>query len=127
MAIGWLAAFKTIPWADVVAYAPDILRGAKKLVGTVRRSEPPVEHSPDTRHSEVLSALNARLTSLEQDIAQMKQETSSAADLISSLAEQNARLVEAVDLLRFRTRVLVILSGILFVGVVASLAIGLFR
>ena len=40
MAAGWITALKLIPWDDVVANAPAVLRGAKKLWGKAGRSEP---------------------------------------------------------------------------------------
>ena len=37
MAIGWLTVFKAIPWSDVVAAAPTVVKGARKLVDAVRK------------------------------------------------------------------------------------------
>ncbi|HKU46518.1 MAG TPA: hypothetical protein VJQ58_06515 [Burkholderiales bacterium] len=103
MAAGWLTALKMIPWDDVVANAPAVLRGAKKLWGKAGRSEP----TPD------------RVGALEQEVAQLREQADTAAGVISSLAEQNARLVEAVDLLRVRTRILMAACGVLAVALVA--------
>ena len=33
---GWLTAFKVIPWGDVIAAAPTVARGAKKLWDSIR-------------------------------------------------------------------------------------------
>lgn len=103
MAAGWITALKLIPWDDVVANAPAVLRGAKKLFGRTGRAA----QAPD------------RLGALEQEVAQLREQAGTAAGVISSLAEQNARLVEAVDLLRVRTRILMITCGVLAVALVA--------
>ena len=119
MAIGWLAAFKTIPWAEVLAVAPTIVQGARKLWTSVRKQEQPVSpqsHQLDAKHSsdsESLSAIGARVLSLESRSKEMADEVVSSLELIKSLAEQNSRLVQAVEILRVRTRVLVWLFGVL--------------
>lgn len=86
MAIPWLTAFKLIPWRDVVENAPAVLGAAKKLWDK-RGAGAPVQ-SPDSQ-----------VAALQQEVASLKA-------LIASLAEQNKRLVDAVEILRIRTRVL---------------------
>jgi len=100
MALSWITAFKAIPWGQVVENAPTVLRGAKKLWGM---AQPQVAG----QHSRV-----------EQDVAELKQEILKAAQLIESLAEQNARLVEAVEILRVRTRLLLVGGGVLLAAVI---------
>lgn len=107
MAAGWITALKLIPWDDVVANAPAVLRGAKKLFGKTGQAA----QAPD------------RLGALEQEVAQLREQADTAAGVISSLAEQNARLVEAVDLLRVRTRILIAACGVLAVALVALVLI----
>lgn len=105
MAAGWITALKLIPWDDVVANAPAVLRGAKKLWGKVGGVE--TAKAPD------------RVAALEQQVAELREQADTAAGVISSLAEQNARLVEAVELLRIRTRVLLVACAVLALGVAA--------
>ena len=107
MAAGWITALKLIPWDDVVANAPAELRGATKLFGK-------------TAHAEQAPV---RLGALEQEVAQLREQANTAAGVITSLAQQNARLVEAVDLLRVRTRILIAACGVLAVGLVAVVLI----
>jgi hypothetical protein len=110
MAIPWLAAFKVIPWREVVTAAPSILEGTKKLWNTVSRTEeqaPPAEEQPKEAASnqpDPLLAINARLRALESRTTEIAREAVSSADLMRSLAEQNAQLVQAVEILRLRTR-----------------------
>jgi hypothetical protein len=112
MAVSWITALKIIPWADVVQNAPAVLRAAKTLWSTVGR---PAAAAPDP------------LTSLLQEISQLKEQANTAANLISSLAEQNARLVEAVDILRVRTRLLIFACSALVVATLALAGLVLAR
>lgn len=115
MAISWLTAFKVIPWRDVIAAAPVVAEGAKKLWATARRKSP--EPLPDT------AALDPadRLRTLEVQTAELKRELAASAELIQSLADQNVRLVKAVDTLRFRTWILLVFCALLALAVAAVL------
>ena len=114
MAIPWLAAaFKAIPWKEVVAAAPSLVEGTKQLWGSVTRTEkqpsPAHGHSDDSSstHPDDLSAIEARLLSIEARAAEIARQAVTSAELIKSLAEQDAKLVQAVEILRIRTRKLV--------------------
>lgn len=122
MAIGWLGAVKAIPWTDVVANAPDIIRGAKRLWKMVRRSDPVPAKPDEAGHGDRIAALERRVEALEVSESRTREEATEIADLISSLAGQNAELVKAVDMLGRRTRILAGMSALL---VVAVFAIGL--
>ena len=120
MAIPWLAAaFKAIPWKEVVTAAPSLVEGTKKLWGSVARTEkqpsPAHEQSDESSstHSDQLSALEARLLALDARTAEIGRQAVTSAELIKSLAEQNAQLVQAVEILRLRTRKLVWFTGAL--------------
>ena len=56
---------------------------------------------------------------VQHEVAQLREQASTSAEVISSLAEQNARLVQAVDVLRVRTRILMAACGVLAAGLVA--------
>ena len=114
MGISLLAAFKAIPWTDVLAAAPTIVQSAEKLWGTVLRKKNelqpdseanPVEH-PAPPETLTLAGLDSRQLLLENRIGELQAEAVSSSELIKSLAEQNAQLVRAVDILRQRTRML---------------------
>lgn len=104
MAISWLTALKAVPWAEVVQAAPGIVQGARKLISAAKsygaapgapRAAPP----PD--------ALAERLRRVEAGIETLQGEQRATAELIRSLAEQNATIVAALDVLRSRMRLLV--------------------
>jgi hypothetical protein len=104
---GWVAAFKAVPWAEVIAAAPVIARGARKLWGSIR-------HSPDA--AEEGAGPEERLRALEAQVADLRKDLTEAGELIGSLAEQHARLVEAVGILRARVRSFLVILAVLAFG-----------
>jgi hypothetical protein len=119
MAIPWLAAFKVIPWKEVVTAAPSILEGTRKLWNTVshteRQAPAPAEpaRGADSAGPDRFSAIDTRVRALEARTTEIAREAVSSANLMRSLAEQNAQLVKAVEILRRRTRRLVWFSLVL--------------
>jgi hypothetical protein len=121
----WLSALKVLPWREALLAAPTIVRGARDLWASVRRTDtkPPVqaESTATPEQVEDLARIRSRLTALESRIQEMADEALASAELVKSLAEQNSRLVEAVEILRLRTRILLGSTAALVV-VAASLA-----
>ena len=115
---GWTTAFKVIPWLDLVAAAPAVVQGARRLWATVKKQEAPVAEGQDP-----LAAQRA----LETQIAELRQELTAASELVTNLAEQNGRLVEAIAILRVRTRVLLVFAAALAVGLIGLAALVLTR
>lgn len=114
MAIGWLTAFKAIPWGDVIAAAPAVAHSAKKLWTSVR------SRNPDTGIGNAgtpAGDAQSRMQELEARLSDLKRESAASSELIKSLAEQNSRLVDAVEILRVR---ILALLAICFVLVVFS-------
>lgn len=89
MALIWLTALKVIPWGDVIQHAPKVLSAARKLLDRSPTEPPPTK-------DEVLERM---------------------AKTLADLAEQNTRLVHAVELLRLRTRILMVVTVLLAVAV----------
>ena len=115
MAVSWLGVFKVIPWRDVIENAPTVVRGARKLWGLVGgagrpSAQPPVPAGADP---------DDRIAAFERELARQNDEINAAAKLISTLAEQNERLIEAVEILRLRTRVLLVAGCVFVVGFIA--------
>jgi hypothetical protein len=121
MAIPWMVALKVIPWGDVIEHAPKVLNAARKLMD--RQKVPPASattpvpldlgDAPPT-----LGELKNRLIEARQLIDQQAAVQTQMAQTVAELAEQNARLVAAVDLLRKRTRILLWAVALLAVGAV---------
>jgi len=124
MAFGWITALKIIPWKDVLESAPHIVKAAKKLYAGTRANVSNPSEAPDsptkTSDSENLGSLDSRLPHIESKILQLSDEQESSVELIRSLAKQNARIVEAIEILRVRTKILLI-TCISFGGMLASL------
>ena len=91
--------------------APTVVQGTKTLWDRVRgrRTETGAPNASEAQTSpdDVTAAgIDRRLRALEAAMAESKSEAQSSAQLVGSLAKQNARLVEAVAILRVRTRLL---------------------
>ena len=110
MALPWLMALKVIPWGDVIEHAPTVLKAARKLMER-ERAEPVsntitgVDLSSESLPS--LGELKNRLISAQVQIDGHAQTQAQLTETLAALAEQNAQLVSAVEVLRLRTRLLV--------------------
>ena len=105
MAVGWVAALKLVPWGDVLDATPQILQAAKKLLGSTRQG------TADAAAGTLAGAGDAatppvalQLQQLRERVARLEQEQQESAVLIQSLAEQNAQVVQAVEVLRLRNQ-----------------------
>ncbi|MBM3398591.1 MAG: hypothetical protein FJY28_08150 [Betaproteobacteria bacterium] len=108
MAIPWLMALKVIPWGDVIEHAPSVLKAARKLMDrqppdAAGRASTPTSVSAVPSLGELKNALVAAQGQIERQ-AQTQRELT---ETLAELAEQNARLISTVEVLRLRTRVLV--------------------
>ncbi len=125
MAIPWMVALKVIPWGDVIEHAPKVLNAARKLMdrpkapasGTLAPTPLDMGDAPPS-----LGELKNRLIEARQLIDQQAATQEQMAQTLTELAEQNARLVGAVDLLRKRTRILMVAIAALAIGVVVLFA-----
>ena len=105
MAVGWVTALKLVPWGDVLEATPQILQSAKKLLGATRKG------TADAAAGTLAGAGDAatppvalQLQQLRERVARLEQEQQESAVLIQSLAEQNAQVVQAVEVLRLRNQ-----------------------
>lgn len=108
MAISWLTALKAVPWTDLVQAAPQIVKGARSLFATVRKGAPagdakqPAWSAPPSSVPE----LATRLDEVTKALQSLHTEQQASAELIRSLAEHNAQLVDAFAIIRARVRLL---------------------
>ncbi|WP_010463842.1 hypothetical protein [Acidovorax radicis] len=117
MAVGWVAALKLVPWGDVIEATPQILQAARKLLGTTQKGN--AEAAADALEgagSEPAIPVALQLQHLRDRVARLEQEQQESAALIQSLAEQNAQVVQAVEVLRQRHRQLMVAVGVLAAG-----------
>jgi L-fucose isomerase-like protein len=111
MAIPWLTALKVIPWGDVIEHAPSVLKAARKLMD--RQPSQPQDPAGNPATPRPVSAvpslgeLKNALIAAQGQIDRQVQTQRKLTETLAELAEQNARLVSAVEVLRLRTRLLV--------------------
>ncbi|PJI97178.1 hypothetical protein CLU85_1951 [Acidovorax sp. 69] len=122
MAAGWVAALKLVPWGDVIEATPQILQAAKKLLGTTQKGNAEAEASAlDGPGGESATPIAVQLRHLRDRVARLEQEQQESAVLIQSLAEQNAQVVQEVELLRKSHQRLTVIAGVLTAGCVGLL------
>jgi hypothetical protein len=117
MAFGWITALKIIPWKDVIESAPHIVKASRNLyAGAKANASNPTDaqDSPsDISNSEISGNYDSNLRKIELKIQHLSSEQESSVELIRSLAQQNVRIVEAIELLRVRTKILLITCVVL--------------
>jgi len=133
MAVAWLKVLKAVPWSDVIAAAPQVANGARKLWDTVGRKQ----GAPGAMAEEAImpgqamgddgaAMLVAHVEQQDAAIAQMHNQLRDASKLITELADQNAQLIAKMEAARGRLQVVGVIaaSGLLvsFVSLVLVLA-----
>jgi hypothetical protein len=126
MAIGWLTVLQSVPWSEVVRNAPKVAAGAKKLwdnVANKSAANPDVVVDGDGLASApvTLESLQLELMSLRAESASFQQRLIESSDLIGTLAEQNAQLIQGIQVLR--RRLFWLGAALVLVGLLAVLAI----
>ncbi|HEY0819668.1 MAG TPA: hypothetical protein VGD46_12870 [Rhizobacter sp.] len=115
-----MTALKVIPWGDVIEATPGIVKSARKIFTRSQQAEEtataPAAHTGEP---------SARIAQLEASLAEIAEQQKASAQLIETLAEQNARIVEAIETLRVRTRLLIVACAVLAAACVALAVWGL--
>ena len=128
MAIGWLTVLQSVPWSDVVRNAPKVAAGAKKLwdnVANKSAANPDVaaDGSGLAPGPATLEGLQQQVLSLQASSANLHQQLIESSDLIGTLAEQNAQLIQGMQVLR--RRLFWLGAALALVGLLAALATAL--
>lgn len=115
MAMDWLKVLKQVPWTEVIGNAPTVADGARKLWGAVAKT-PATAVPPETAvHAaspqEILAELDNRLGSAEASISDLHGQMRTSSELIKALAEQNAQLIQRIEVNRKRLVTLAIPTG----------------
>ena len=126
MALGWLMILQSVPWSEVIANAPKLADGAKKLWNAVA-GKPALPKQPASDRpaavstaSPTLAALEARTVALEAAVSDLHGQMFASSELIKSLAEQNALLVKRVEANRVRVFWLTAATGLLAIALIAA-------
>lgn len=127
MAIGWMTVLKMVPWGDVIENAPKVASGAKKLWAKVgNKPQPgaaPTQVNPPSSPQaltgqDAIRALQTQMAELQVATAELHQQMFESSALIQSLAEQNAQLVQRIELNRKRLLLLAVFTVALGVALV---------
>ena len=97
---GWIGILKSVPWGEVVSNAPKIADGAKSLWSAVSKRIRPDDETATKADAAPGTPLATRLTVLEDQQRELRDQLATSSELIRSLAEQNAQLVARLDTLR---------------------------
>jgi hypothetical protein len=124
MAVSWITVLQSVPWSDVIANAPKVAEGAKKLFNLVARRPDAAEAVADeaveslSPQEQTIAKLEARVAALESATADLHEQMLASSELIKTLADQNAGLVKRVEL----SRVLMLRMGVAGMLAIALLA-----
>jgi hypothetical protein len=128
-----MSVLKMVPWSDVISNAPKVADGAKKLWSTVAKKtgvagESAPAEAPATPQdlpaAELLALLQEQLARQEEALSALNQQMLNSSELIQSLAEQNAQLVQRVEANRVRVRWLTLAVLLLGLGLAVVWALG---
>ncbi len=107
MAIPWFSVLQAVPWRQVIDNAPKVVEGAKKFWSAVARN-PPTEEGEvvdlplEVEEGAAVRALKKQLVVLEKSNADLHQQMLASSELIKTLADQNAQLVNRIEVNRKR-------------------------
>ena len=116
MAIGWVGMLKLVPWGDVIKAAPEVASTARKLWGAVANKNPPrdaVNGDDGALHTPM--SMLTRIEHVETSLAELQAQMLTASEVIATLAQQNAKLVEHTEALRKRLLLQAIGTGLISV------------
>lgn len=101
MAAPWLAVvLRNVPWGEVIRRAPDIADGAKRLWQSASGKQDYREQKVyDVPYSELESDSDrdARIQSLEMQLARLQSQMVESSQLIKTLADQNEQLIARAE------------------------------
>lgn len=98
MPIPWLTVLKAVPWTEVIANAPKVADGARRLWNSVRGKSgeaAEIPPAPDTRPAGAGEADD--LARLEQRLEELRGQMRASSELIDALATQNTQLIRHVE------------------------------
>lgn len=125
MAFSWIAAFKVIPWGDVIAAAPTVARTARDLWRGLSKSRTveTVASADGAAPGGTAPTAVEEMRSLRADLTETRAQLLASSAVLQALAEQDEKLIAAIEVLRVRTRVLAIVC----VALAVACAVLIFR
>jgi chromosome segregation ATPase len=126
MAIPWFSMLQAVPWGQVIDNAPKVVDGAKKLWSSVSKKSSVDEfdisevEATYTSDLEELTAIKNRLAVLEKSTADLRKQMVTSSELIKTLADQNAQLIQRIEANRKRMVLLTMVCVVMSVTAVAG-------
>lgn len=114
--MNWLTALKFLPWGEVIEYAPKLVNGAQKLWQRVKTEKAETDAIVIEQAPVSLDQTARELQELKQQLQDTQAQQLELSNLVSALAEQNQRLVNAVNVLRVRSRLLFVIGTASLIG-----------
>ena len=105
-----LTVLSNIPWGQVIDAAPRIAEGAGRLweaARNLRKTRAPEPEGPDASGAPQAQPteserMQARIADLEATVQAMREQMQASAQVVKELADQNALLVQRIDVARRR-------------------------
>ena len=116
MAGKWISSFKDIAWSKVQDAVPAIMEGARKAWGQAENKDvKAVLDAAETTSQGTATpeSLKIWIDTLDKRTRQLSEEAVASFQVVRAITEQHSKMIEAVDLLLERTRVLLWLCGAL--------------
>jgi hypothetical protein len=115
-----MTALKLVPWGKVIEATPKIVKGANELFRAGRGAQrvPPATAAGVPATTEGMS-LSAQVDQLRQRVQILEEAQHSAAGVVASMAEQQAKIVQTVDALQKWVRWLAGACAVLLAAVLA--------
>jgi len=129
----WFGSFRDAAWSKAVSLAPAMVERCRKLWNGV--AQRPARTAPsatpeEPAGAEALPALEVQVHGLRSRARRLEDEAAASFEVVraiaeqhSQLAEQQAALIDAVQLLLARTRALFVALGLVALAVVALLIV----
>ena len=124
-----ITVLSNIPWGTVIDAAPRIAEGAGRLweaARNLRRTKPPGDEGPGTPGDAPASEaerLQGRVAELEATVLAMREQLQASAQVVKELADQNALLVQRIEVARQRLVLMAAAGTVVAVALAAALAL----
>ena len=111
----WL---KAVPWSTIIANAPLLVDGAKKLASMVRSQPDSVVAARPPATGTFTGGPQPELAQFQARIEQLEEEQRQSAALLRAMAETNAQMAQALEYLRARVRMSYRIAAVSLLGLV---------
>ena len=126
-----LTVLSNIPWGQVIDAAPRIAEGAGRLweaARNLRKTRAPEPEGPDAAGAPAAEPteserMQARIADLEATVQAMREQMQASAQVVKELADQNALLVQRIEVARQRVVLLAAAGAVVALALMATLAL----